>query len=375
MTRKFGSVHLAHMPPVPLYHRVKAAIQKDIREGHLRPGDMLPSEKALCAQFQVSSITVRRALRDLVESGLIYRENGVGTFVAQRARRYAIALIFCGFAEDGWRRQSHMFGALIGSVGQVIWEHGSALTVSNLASPSVLTDAIREIGNNRTFDGLLIRSDQELPGEVADVLNALDLPYVMVKKKVSDRPANVVWMDNRHHARIATEHLLALGHRRIGLIFGRANSRTFCDRALGYRDAFVAAGLPVDESLIRHGADEFAEAGYAETMALLDDSAQPTAIIIGGDHLGFGVLQALGDRGVDIPAEMSLVGFDEAGFAARFQPQLTTLATTDFDLGQESARLLLALLNGEATAPTEREIVPRIVARGTSLPPRSQALT
>jgi DNA-binding LacI/PurR family transcriptional regulator len=357
-------------PPIPRYYRVRVAIQKDIQEGRLRPGDMLPSEQALCAQYGVSSITVRRALRDLVLSGLIYRENGVGTFVAQRTRRFAIALLFCGFTEEGWRRQSHMFGSLIGSVGQVVWEHDSALSVSNLVAPDVLGDAICQIAEAGSFDGLLIRADQELPGAIADLLSSLNLRYVLIKKGVVDRPVNVVRMDNRRHAHLATEHLLGLGHRQIGLVVGRRESRTFQERAQGYRDAFDDRAIRIDETLIRFGSSEFADAGYTETLALLDSVTRPTALVIGGDQLGYGVFPALRDRGVRIPDEMALVGFDEAGLAQTFQPPLTTLATTDYDLGHEAAQLLVALLKGDVTAPVERLLAPRLIIRGTSAQPR-----
>jgi DNA-binding LacI/PurR family transcriptional regulator len=365
------STSVDQAPPVPLYYRVRVAIQKDILEGRLRPGDMLPSEKALCAHYEVSSITMRRALRDLTQSGLIYRENGVGTFVAQPTRRFAIALIFCGFAEEGWRQQSHMFGSLIGSVGQVVWEYGSALSVSSLASTTVLINAIRQIAENNSFDGLLIRADQEPPGEISDLLASIGVPYVLIKKKVMDRPVNAVWMDNRQHARLATEHLLELGHRRIGLIFGRGESRTFQERAHGYRDAFAASHVPIDEALIRYGASEFAHAGYIETLALLDGAVRPTALIIGADQLGHGVYPALRDRGVRIPDDMALVGFDEAGLAQTFQPPLTTLAATDYDLGHEAATLLMALLKGEVTGPVERILEPSLIVRSTSAPPAS----
>ncbi len=363
------STSVDQAPPVPLYYRVRVAIQKEILEGRLRPGDMLPSERALCAEHGVSSITMRRALGDLTQSGLIYRENGVGTFVAQPTRRFAIALIFCGFAEEGWRRQSHMFGSLIGSIGQVVWEYSSALSVSNLASPSVLIDAIRQIAENNSFDGLLIRADKELPHELADLLASTGVPYVLIKKTVMDRPVNVIWMDNRRHARLATEHLLELGHRHIGLIFGRRDSRTFQERAQGYRDAFAARDVPVDEALIRYGASEFAHTGYDETLALLDGTVLPTALIIGADQLGHGVYSALRDRDVRIPDGMALVGFDEAGLSHTFQPPLTTLATTDYDLGHESATLLMAFLNGEVSAPVERSLEPSLIVRGTSAPP------
>jgi DNA-binding LacI/PurR family transcriptional regulator len=364
------STDIHENPPIPLYYRVRVAIQNEILEGRLRPWDLLPSEKALCAQYQVSSITIRRALRDLVQSGLIYRENGVGTFVAPPNRHYSIALMFCGFSEEGWRHESHMFGALMGSVGQVIWEHGATLSVSNVASPDVLVDAIRQIAENSTFDGLLIRADVELPAPIAQSLSLLGVPYVLIKKKAIDHPVNSVWMDNREHAQIAVEHLLELGHRRIGMVTGPPESRATQDRFLGYRDAFEARGLRVDTGLVYYGQTEFEDVGYSGTLALLDGPVQPTALVIAVDQFVGPVYSALRERGIRIPDEMALAGFAETGRGPSYKPPLTTLAASDYDLGQESARLLIALLKGETIAPVERVLEPRLIVRETSAPPK-----
>lgn len=345
------------------------AIQEDVATGRLRPGDMLPSEKALCEQYKVSSITVRRALRDLVHSGLIYRENGVGTFVAQPTRHYSVALIFCGFPEDGWRLESHMFGSLIGSVGQAIWERGATLTVSNVASPDILVDAIRQIAENNSFDGLLIRADVDLPANVASELSGLGVPYVLIKKKAIDYPVNTVWMDNREHARLATEHLIELGHQRIGMLTGSLRSRAVQDRLHGYREALEENALSYDDALVHLGDSEFAEVGYAGTVALLDAPHPPTALIIAIDGFVSSVYFALRERGVRIPEEMALVGFSESGRGPTYQPPLTTPAVSDLILGRESAELLYALINREVSAPVERVIAPSLIVRETSVPP------
>src|SRR5438270_803311 len=101
------NVPLASSGALPRYMQVKLALQREIVEGPLAPGDLLPSERLLCERFGVSNITIRRALSDLVHGGLIYRENGVGTFVASPVRRkLRVALLFQGFAEEGWRRRS-----------------------------------------------------------------------------------------------------------------------------------------------------------------------------------------------------------------------------------------------------------------------------
>jgi DNA-binding LacI/PurR family transcriptional regulator len=358
-------------PPLPLYYQVRVAIENDIAEGRLRPGDMLPSEKALCAQYDVSSITIRRALRDLVLAGLIYRENGVGTFVAQPTRHYSVALIFCGFSDDGWRHESHMFGALIGSVGQAVWERGATLSVSNVASPEILVDAIRRIAENNSFDGLLIRADVDLPARVAQALASLGVPYVLIKKRAIDFPVNTVWMDNREHARIATEHLLALGHRRVAMVSGAPRSRATQDRILGYRDAHDVRGILVDPALIYVGETEFADVGYSGTLSLLDGSVRPTGIVIAVDQFAPSVYAAIRERGLGIPEDVALVGFAETGRGPTYRPPLTTLAASDYELGQESAKLLIGLINGEVSAPVERVVEPRLIVRETSAPPRT----
>ena len=365
------TVHSLSAPPIPLYYQVRMAIQDDIAAGRLCPGDMLPSEKALCEQYKVSSITVRRALRDLVHAGLIYRENGVGTFVAQPTRHYSVALIFCGFPEEGWRQESHMFGALIGSVGQAIWERGATLSVSNVASPDILVNAIRQIAENNSFDGLLIRADVDLPTNVAKELSHLGVPYVLIKKKAIDYPVNTVWMDNRAHARIATEHLIDLGHRRIAMLTGPPKSLATQDRILGYRDALRLHDIPYEEALVYIGDTEFAEVGYAGTIALLEARQRPTALVIAVDGFVATVYTALRERGVRIPEEMALVGFAETGRGPTYDPPLTTLAVSDFALGRESAELLVALISGETSAPVERVIEPELIVRETSGPPGS----
>jgi hypothetical protein len=112
----------------------------------------------LCERFGVSNITVRRALRDLVQDGLIYRENGVGTFVSSRLRKLRIALLLQGFEEEGWRRRSQMFGALIGSVGEILWERECTFSISDVRTEKALHHVLDNIINERSFDGMLLRT-------------------------------------------------------------------------------------------------------------------------------------------------------------------------------------------------------------------------
>jgi len=351
---------------MPRYMQVKLALRREIVEGPLAPGALLPSERLLCERFGVSNITVRRALRDLVHDGLIYRENGVGTFVASRMRKLRVALVFHGFEEEGWRRRSQMFGALIGSVGQILWEQECTFSITDVLTEKSLLDVLESIINEQTFDGILLRTASDPSAAAIDMLSAHSFPYVVVKKRVPGRRANCVVFDNRQSARIAITHLLELGHRRIGCILGPRNSTTFRDRADGYVDALTEWGLSVNDEWLRFGSSTFEDAGYEEGAALLDLPAPPTAVLVAADLMIQGVYQAVKDRRRRIPRQVALVGFDEAGFGERYHPPLTALSTTEFDLGRASAQLLLQVLSGERSTPTEVVLEPALTIRGSS---------
>jgi DNA-binding LacI/PurR family transcriptional regulator len=360
------NVPLNSFGALPRYMQVKVALRREIVEGPLAPGDLLPSERLLCERFGVSNITVRRALRDLVQDGLIYRENGVGTFVASPIRKLRVALVFQGFEEEGWRRRSQMFGALIGSVGQVLWEQGCTFSITDVLNEKSLLDVLDSIINEQTFDGILLRTASDPSAAAIDLLTERSFPYVVVKKRVPGRHANCVVLDNHQSARMATAHLLELGHRRIGCILGPRSSTTFRDRADGYADALSEWGLSVNDDWLRFGTSTFEDAGYAEGAALLDLPTPPTAVLVGVDLMIQGVYQAVKDRRRRIPRQVALVGFDEAGFGERYDPPLTAVSTTEYDLGRASARLLMQVLSGERSTPTEVVLEPALTIRSST---------
>jgi LacI family repressor for deo operon, udp, cdd, tsx, nupC, and nupG len=311
----------------------------------------------------VSSITIRRALRDLTQIGLIYRQNGVGTFVSSRRRTLRVILIFEGFEEDSWRIRSQLFGSLIGSIGQVLWEQGAVFSITHAASQVALLDVVNGIAEDRSFDAVLLRTVGDPLPEVVDLLSSRNLPYVVVKKRVAGRRANCVALDNRASALLATQHLLELGHRRIGCVVGPSSSSTFRDRAAGYIDALRQAGAEVDPDLLRVGCSQFDDAGHEETIRLLDLPDPPSAIVAGVDLMTRGIYQAVRERGLRIPDDISIVAFDEMGVAERYDPPLTALAPSEFDVGRRSVELLIDVVDGQVATPTEIVLAPSLIER------------
>ncbi len=164
-------------------------------------------------------------------------------------------------------------------------------------------------------------------------------------------------------------YLAQLGHRRIGFIAGRPDLRSAVARASGYRAGLAAAGIAFDPALVgvgRYAQDVAREA--AEAMLSLDDP--PTAVFAANDLSALSIIEVAGARGLTVPDDLSVVGFDDVPEAARAQPALTTVRQPMKRLGAEAVRMVLTLLAGDTLPETHIELPTRLVARGTTAPPR-----
>jgi LacI family transcriptional regulator len=178
----------------------------------------------------------------------------------------------------------------------------------------------------------------------------------------SDLPA--VMATNREGARGAVEYLLQLGHRRIGMVGGRAGLLSAAQRDLGYVDALTAAGLAVDPSLVGEG-DYTLEGGYAVGQRLLSMPDRPTAIFAANDLSAFGVMQAARELNVAVPAALSIVGFDDIPEAAASCPPLTTVAQPIHEMAHVAARLLVDLVQARALPVRRLQVPTRLVVRNS----------
>jgi LacI family transcriptional regulator len=180
--------------------------------------------------------------------------------------------------------------------------------------------------------------------------------------------------DNRGGALAATEHLLALGHRRIAFVDGPEQVLTSGDRLQGYRDGLEAAGLPFDERLVRSGG--FSEAGGRAALAALFETAPGfTAVFCANDAMALGCMVELRARGLAIPDDMSLVGFDDIPTAQWLHPQLTTVRVPMEEIGAAGVARLLALLDGDAPETDRRVNVHpcELIVRASTAPPAGGA--
>lgn len=189
------------------------------------------------------------------------------------------------------------------------------------------------------------------------------VPVVTAQGVEPGRPLAAA-IDQRVGARLAVEHLLALGHRTVAHVTGPLDWVEAEQRLDGWRTALTAAGAP--EGRVVTG-DWTAASGYAAGLALAEDPTV-TAVFAANDTMALGLLRALHEQGRRVPTDVSVVGFDDVPEAAYLWPPLTTVEQTFSELGRRAVDLALRALAGEV-APTSAAVEPRLVVRGSTAAP------
>jgi len=207
-----------------------------------------------------------------------------------------------------------------------------------------------------------------VPDAVLLAANEVDMPMVMIDP-VDTRDSRVISIGstNWDGSRTATEHLLALGHRRIGWIGGPTGSDASRERFHGYRAALDSAGIELDRTLVR--SDWFSiETGLSCGRELLSLAKPPTAIVAGDDEIAVGVLAAAHELRVPVPGRISVVGFDDSPQAAWTTPRLTSVHQPLIGMGRMAVDMVLALAAGIQPASRHVQLATALTVRDSTAP-------
>jgi len=259
---------------------------------------------------------------------------------------------------------SPFYGAALRGIEDTLGAAGySPLFVSghwNAEEESRCIDVLRA----RRVDGLIV-----LTGRLSDAALrtlARQLPVVVTGRSLKATGLLSLDFDNALGARLATAHLLGLGHRAVAFIGGDPLHPDAQEREAGFRAAFVEAGVPIDPALMTVG--DYQEAGGRQAIEqLLDAGRHFTAAFAANDQMAFGAALALHRRGLRVPQDVSLVGFDDLATASYSIPPLTTVHQPVLDLGRAAAAGMLALLAGRK--PDTGLPPPQLVVRESTAAP------
>ncbi len=222
----------------------------------------------------------------------------------------------------------------------------------------------------RRSAGVVLVVSQPAP-DVVGLLAELRTPLVLLDPVGgSDPTLPTVGATNFTGGLAATEHLVELGHRRVAVITGMPFLLCSQERLEGYRAALGRAGLPADEALVRHG-DFQPEGGQRAAAELLDLHDPPTAIFAGSDMQASGVYREARARGLRIPEDLSVIGFDDLAICRYLSPPLTTVRQPLEEMAAEAVRLVLDRHHGEASPPPRVQLATSLTVRQSTAAPRS----
>ncbi|WJK11906.1 LacI family DNA-binding transcriptional regulator [Pseudomonas fluorescens] len=217
----------------------------------------------------------------------------------------------------------------------------------------------------KRIDGLIVASAGGDSG-LAQGLAGVKTPMVIVDRGLEGVDADLVRIDHEYGAYLATRHLLELGHRDIATIGGPASTSVAQMRQAGFSRALKEAGVEVSPSRMLES--DFTSTGGYNAASILLEHNPPSAIFAGNDMIGIGVLRAAAERNVRVPAELSVIGFDDIQMSRYVYPALTTVGQSILQLGEMAAEVLLRRIAAPGLATDQRIVTPSIVLRESTAP-------
>ena len=237
------------------------------------------------------------------------------------------------------------FARVISGIQEAAQERGYGVLLCNTLGNETMETHYASLVSTRQADGV-IQSRAFNPFAENAFPSGTPLPMINACEVLDNAPCPTVQLDNRGAARELTEHLIALGHRRIGMIKGPRRSPLTRDRQQGYQDALAAAGIALDERLLCPG-DFTPSSGYQAADALVALKERPTAIFCESDEMAIGAISRIKEAGLRVPHDISVAGFDDIAFAYYSDPPLTTIAQPAEAFGRTAVDMLIDVLEGK----------------------------
>ncbi len=342
--------------------RTSVTIRDVARVAQVHPGTV---SRALNEETRalVNQETAERVMRAAEELG--YRPNRIARGLKTN-RSYTVGVLIPDITNP-------LFPPILRGIEDRLADAGYTVLVVNTDNDPVRERAHLEAMRARQVDGFIsatARLDRELLAE----LGAGGVPLVLVNRSVEDESVAAVTVNDGEGIRLAVDHVIGLGHTRIGHVAGPQNLSTGHMRHRGFLSAIGAAGLDGAADAVRFATLFTEEEGARACAELLDAHPELTAVVAANDLLALGCYDFIEARGLRCPRDISVVGFNDMPFVDRLLPPLTTVRVPKREIGTVAADLLLQRLSGEPGAAHEILLEPSLVVRGSTGAPREREL-
>jgi LacI family transcriptional regulator len=305
----------------------------------------------------------RKAIDEAVEQ-LGYRPNTIARSLVTRSTQ-TIALLLPDITNP-------FYAELVAGIHQLTLERDYTMLLCTTDFDPEQEERYLRLLRAKHVDGALVDGLVLPPERIARFVED-GFPIVCLDRDVDSPAVPLVQVDNRMGARLATEHLLSLGHRRIAHIMG-APARISEERLLGYQGALADAGVAADSALVALG--NFTETGGHDAMAALIEAAPDlTAVFAGNDLSAIGAMNVISASGRRVPDDVSIVGFDDVRLSEYTSPPLTTIRQPAGEIARHATELLLGMIAGRRPPRLLHRFTPELIVRdSTARPSRGRAI-
>ncbi len=337
---------------MPRYLQVRTILERMIRSGEIRPGHRIPSERDLAKTLDVSQMTVNKAVALLVREGWLRRELGNGTFVNDNLQVPAPANVTIGFAIPPLSaeiEEDYFISALLRGIQKASMDRPLSLRILD-AHDQALGESIA----SSDLDGFIV---VDLRDENRSAIETL----VNEGKRIlilgaSDDTVNAPFIDGDNYTGTAgaVKHLLHLGHTRIVGLFALMETWNSKQRHRAFVQTLAERSLPVSGELVLLDAGNGRQLGpetQQRLTALLQGPARPTAVLCGGFFLALEAMNLVRGLGLEIPRDVSVVGYDDPASARYLNPPLTTVRQPLEEMGEQSVIHLYDWIHNGTTPP------------------------
>jgi len=347
---------------LPKYEMVKQYVTHLLRDDLIPYGGKLPSEHDLMEKFQVSRQTIRQAFGELAAEGLVYKEQGKGTFsnYDKGAKRSQIVAVVTTYLSG------FVFPGIISGVEEVLSDEGYMMLLSN--TNNIKEREAQYLSNvmEHHVAGIIIEptissrpnTNSKLLGDIEN----MGIKTVFINACYDDFDSAYVLLDDTRGGYTAAEYLLQLGHRRIAGIF-KTDDKQGVQRKEGYLGAMAAYGAAADHRLIgEYETANMYDYPYMFAQSLIRTDDYPTAFFCYNDQCALMVIQAVKDKGLRVPEDISVVGYDDSISPMHSEVKLTTIRHPKKAMGIQAAKFMVDMLEGRMEKP-QKIYEPELIVR------------
>ncbi len=360
------------------YKQIKEMIKNQIIEGSILPDQKIESENELAERLNVSRHTIRQALTELVHEGWLYRQQGRGTFCKKQDNKKEAVPIERTIGIITTTISDYIFPSIIRGIEMELSEKGyNMLLASTNHDIERERKCLENILSNK-LDGLIVEPTKSAlyNPNLNSYLNIENnkIPYVMINAFYSELQPASITVDDEKGGFLAAEHLIKLGHTRISGIF-KVDDMQGVNRMKGFMRAHRENNIQIlPGMLISYNTKEKDVKPKEEALRLLEAKKPPTAFFCYNDEIALKVLDAIREKGLRVPDDISIVGFDDSHLAVASEVKFTTLTHPKMEMGRLAAKLVLdAIENGKELSIADQVVYePELVVRNSTGPVKEE---